>query len=263
MQQQDTNKNIFKNWSLGQGRCFQSSCGRLTSATTSFERSTLFSLCTVCIQPKAATFKTVTAEVANEERANEPSLWLWLPSKCLVRGQKLPFVSTGIAGKKDLPGFAGREGWCPVQKPGTVLSHCCFPFYPHPSSAGWNSGSKTGKKKCQVLLTNPGESHSKSPLVFFGHLLEYIMYLHTGKYKHVYRFTESTRKKNTLKKKIKIIFLMISSCSSRNWETEKNQSLSTPTHKVFKWLRASLCVTCCCWSTGKWYDVLFPTVMKV
>lgn len=106
-----------------------------------------------------------------------------------------------------------RQGWVGGQKPLPP------PVFPQPlalmpiarQAPGENRGGKTGGEKCQVFLTRPAKSHGESPLVSFGRLLEYIPYLHTGTYTGVYR---SNQKK--ILQKIKTVFLMISSCSSRN-----------------------------------------------
>lgn len=93
------------------------------------------------------------------------------------RTETSPFttVSTGIARK---------EVWC--------LLHSHSPSCPSPFK---HQGGKKGGENYQVFLTSTEKSHSKSPLVSLGCLLEYITPLHTGTYTHVHSFMELIRKK--------------------------------------------------------------------
>lgn len=83
-----------------------------------------------------------------------------------------------------------------------------------PSRTGQNQGGKQGERNVRYSPLSQQKRPSKSPLISFGYLLEYITWLHTDIFTHVCRLIKSTRKKYF--KKVKITFLINTSCSSRN-----------------------------------------------
>lgn len=166
---QDKNKNkIWKktNLHLLQGSCIYSFCGRHAHLS-------------------AHIFWGIYSDFALHHTHLERSSLIWTCHECCncgslrfsKRTETSPFttVSTGIARK---------EVWC--------LVHSHSPSCPSPFK---HQGGKKGGENYQVFLTSTEKSHSKSPLVSLGCLLEYITPLHTGTYTHVHSFTESIRKK--------------------------------------------------------------------